>query len=503
MGLGLQSAFGGDAVSQAIADILSRQRQQQLLQISQEGNTRENERLKIAQSAEARASEDDKFSHVIKTLGAIDGTPDAYDDAGAQAAPAATPAATPMATGTAPGPALLGGLSPIAKMNAALDAPDPTPQALGTLTPVDPAAAPSAGAAPPVAAAPRKGRSLTLPGGIVLHARTPEDIASTEDTKAMNTIEHLTPGSSLATGRRGILTTAPGPAAKEPAVTGAELDKEFQDLVAKRDLAKRGLGPKLTPQEEADLAASETRRTLVTNTNFDNRKPYMDATQITQSYQRADNKIAGYFKEINDQALRLQKLKVTLNQQGNLADSLLAPEIVVAMAGGQGSGVRINEAEIDRVLGGQNRWDNLKRELKKWDASGQPHGTFLVDDKMRAQMRDVIRYIDQKNQTALRGLDKLGDSLLDANSGPDFLDRHRAIVKQARDMMQHRDDDAEVKLFSHNIEGRIANALHAGASREQAVNFLIKSASSGTGGLTPDEIAELKQFAGDRSKGGG
>jgi hypothetical protein len=60
---------------------------------------------------------------------------------------------------------------------------------------------------------------------------------------------------------------------------------------------------------------------------------------------------------------RFGRLRDTLNQKSPQADALVAPELLTVIAGGQGSGLRMNEAEIARSVGGRSHLEDLKAAL--------------------------------------------------------------------------------------------------------------------------------------------
>ena len=89
-------------------------------------------------------------------------------------------------------------------------------------------------------------------------------------------------------------------------------------------------------------------------------------------------------------ASRMERIGIAidnLNQKSPQADALAAPEILTALVGGQGSGLRMNEAEISRIIGGATQWTQLKTALNKWSLDPQ-HATFT--DEQRGQMAKIL-----------------------------------------------------------------------------------------------------------------
>ena len=98
--------------------------------------------------------------------------------------------------------------------------------------------------------------------------------------------------------------------------------------------------------------------------------------------------LAKAFLRLADQADRINKLVTSLAQRTPQADAVLAPEILVVMAGGAGSGVRLNEAEMERVVKGRSNLESLRAALNKWNPN---NGEALsVTDSQRQQNIGVV-----------------------------------------------------------------------------------------------------------------
>src|SRR5207253_2582938 len=92
---------------------------------------------------------------------------------------------------------------------------------------------------------------------------------------------------------------------------------------------------------------------------------------------------------VEDGMSRITKLEDTLNQSTHQADALVAPELLTAMAGGQGSGLRMNEAEISRIVGGRTNFESLKAALNKWQTD--PSKGLSITPAQRDQIRRLIQ----------------------------------------------------------------------------------------------------------------
>jgi hypothetical protein len=145
-----------------------------------------------------------------------------------------------------------------------------------------------------------------------------------------------------------------------------------------------------------------------------------------KSYQYHASRLDKLRQPVEQQLDRLSRLGDTLNQGTPQADALVAPELLTAMAGGQGSGLRMNEAEISRIVGGRNVWQNIKAKLDAWQTD--PSKGFSLTPPQRQQVRALLdaRTGRLKQQQGI--LDQAGDDLVGATSSRD----HRAIYNRTQ-----------------------------------------------------------------------
>ncbi len=201
------------------------------------------------------------------------------------------------------------------------------------------------------------------------------------------------------------------------------------DARAQALYTKLNLGQKLTPPEAAELKAYEKRKTLVPSTTFNLNAPTRDATRndarSDRNYTANAAKLDKARGTVSEQVNRLNRLNTTLDQQTPQADALLAPELLTVMAGGAGSGLRMNEAEISRVVGGRSNLESLKAALNKW--SLDPSKALSVTPAQRSQMRSLIRNVGAQARQKLGILAKASNDLIDAGS----VDEQRRIAQGA------------------------------------------------------------------------
>lgn len=119
--------------------------------------------------------------------------------------------------------------------------------------------------------------------------------------------------------------------------------------------------------------------------------------RLQSSYQFHVSQLAALSKPVDDSLSRFSKLQDTLSQADPQADALVAPELLTVMAGGQGSGLRMNEAEIARIVGGRSKWQDLKASINKWNTD--PKAARSITPEQDAQIRSLIQTVGQRLNT--------------------------------------------------------------------------------------------------------
>jgi len=138
-----------------------------------------------------------------------------------------------------------------------------------------------------------------------------------------------------------------------------------------------------------------------------------------------------------DQAIsRMGRLQDALAQNTPQADALIAPELLSVMAGGAGSGLRMNEAEIGRIVGGRSKWETLKASINQW--SLDPSKANSITPEQRKEIRSLVSEVDTKLKTKQAALEDARQGLLNT----DDPGQHRSIVAKARSKMTEVDQGA-------------------------------------------------------------
>lgn len=150
--------------------------------------------------------------------------------------------------------------------------------------------------------------------------------------------------------------------------------------------------------------------------------PNADLNRSDRSYQFHSGQLDKLAQPIRDRAARLSNLVDSINQNSPQADALIAPELLTTMAGGQGSGLRMNEAEISRIVGGRNVWQDIKAKLDRWQAD--PKKPFSITPEQRKQIGALISTVKQRIDSKQQILDGARQALIAATDP----EQHRKIL---------------------------------------------------------------------------
>lgn len=163
-------------------------------------------------------------------------------------------------------------------------------------------------------------------------------------------------------------------------------------------------------------------------------------TRADKNYQFESKRVDAFGKPIEDMAGRFGRLVDTVNQRTPQADALIAPELLTVMAGGQGSGLRMNEAEIARIVGGRTNAESLKAALNKWQLD--PSKGLSVTEPQRQQIQALIQTVNTKLQQKLQVLDA------------------------ARQALVNTDDPHEMKRITADTHKKLTDIDNGGAAQE-------------------------------------
>jgi len=150
-----------------------------------------------------------------------------------------------------------------------------------------------------------------------------------------------------------------------------------------------------------------------------------DAARSARSYQYHAGALDKLRTPVEAKAGKIAELNDMLAQGTPQADALVAPKLLSVLVGGQGSGLRLNEAEIARVLNGRSKWEDFKAAATKWSTDPKAANSITADQ--RQQMHDLVKAVEAKNAAALQVLDEAGDAL----AASDDPQQHKQVLNGA------------------------------------------------------------------------
>jgi hypothetical protein len=175
------------------------------------------------------------------------------------------------------------------------------------------------------------------------------------------------------------------------------------------------------------------------------------------------------------QLAKLTRLNDTINQKSPLADAIVAPELLTAMVGGQGSGLRMNEAEISRIVGGRNNWENLKSKIMAYQTD--PSKPFSITDEQRKQMQALIPVIAQRLKAKVDVINGAEGEVADPNAQMQEHKQSFLKMNQQLSAIDNMSDEA-VKAQAAQPTARITPKAGSGAPLTPAQYMAQKNAGA-------------------------
>src|SRR5581483_4100362 len=203
-------------------------------------------------------------------------------------------------------------------------------------------------------------------------------------------------------------------------------DKDYARISGALDDQEKALGLKQTHDFQQNFRQDQA--------NFQNQA--RNDARADRNYTFNSNHLDTIAKPIEDSLSRMSRLDETLRQNSPQADSLVAPELLTIMAGGQGSGLRMNEAEISRIVGGRSNWQNLQAWAQKW--STDPAHANSLTPSQRSQVQNLVGAVEAKAQAK------------------------RGIIEDARQSLINADDPIAQRQIIANTHTKL-NAIDSGA----------------------------------------
>lgn len=215
---------------------------------------------------------------------------------------------------------------------------------------------------------------------------------------------------------------------KGAAPTAAEERQRYEKIRA-QEILNRDRTRTHVPIPAEDLAWATSYEKAATLTPFAQvqaQAPVKATDRSDKSYDKNVTRLEKLSSPVQQTQARLGRLMDTLKQRSPAADAFVGPEMLTIMAGGQGSGLRMSEAEIARIVGGRSAWESLKASLNKFNTDPE-HANSITDDQ-RAQMQKLADALQDKLVQKTAIIDKAHDDLLDTDDPKE----HRRILVEAQ-----------------------------------------------------------------------
>lgn len=169
------------------------------------------------------------------------------------------------------------------------------------------------------------------------------------------------------------------------------------------------LGKPVTPEDVAWSKAYEKAATLTPFAAAAAQAPNRADVRSDRSYQIQINRLDKMRTPLTQLQNRMANLAESVNQNTPQADALIAPELLSIMAGGQASGLRMNEAEIARIVGGRSNWEGLKAAANQW--SLDPKAALTITPEQRREVRALYGAVNRRVGEQIKHLENAEDKL--------------------------------------------------------------------------------------------
>lgn len=285
---------------------------------------------------------------------------------------------------------------------------------------------------------------------LALHMGQKEQAAQAMKEREVSAAEQTAQGRADQ-GTAALQKTAPLPS-PQISFMNKQLQNRFQVLNPGQPLPPEYTVPQGANRQQYEDIDSSLQKLEQASTARQNRLQTQNTQNGARSDARADKSYqfnSGQLEKVAapvDQAVtRIGRLQESLAQNNPQADSLIAPELLSVMAGGSGSGLRMNEAEISRVLGGRTEWETLQANLNKW-STDPTHAQ--IPPAQRQQITSLVNAVDAKLKLKQQALDDARQGLINSNDP----NEHRQILATARGKMTQIDAGQQSALGQISVK---------------------------------------------------
>lgn len=152
------------------------------------------------------------------------------------------------------------------------------------------------------------------------------------------------------------------------------------------------------------------------------------ATQLQHAYDAAMKELNDRAKPIEGHLQGIDELGGMLDLHSPQADTLIAPLVLKATVSGQGSGFRMTRAEIDNVLHGRSKWEDLQAAMQKWSTDPKEANSLTADQ--RQEMRDLAKKLRGKAANLLGKVSNIRDQI-DESTSPTEIKKLRSQLQKS------------------------------------------------------------------------
>jgi hypothetical protein len=213
---------------------------------------------------------------------------------------------------------------------------------------------------------------------------------------------------------------------KSKGPTSAEEDQRYEKI-----LTDVRMGKEVSPEDKTWAGVYEKRKTLGPFAAAVAQAPQKSTERSDKSYQYNATQLDKLGTPIEQAQARVGRLQEALKQNTPIADALIAPELLSIMAGGAGSGLRMTDAEINRIVGGQGHWDALRKQAQLWALD--PSKANSITPEQRKEIRSLTAAVQQKLNAKQVALDRAHQELLNSDDPKEHrkavTDAHRELEK--------------------------------------------------------------------------
>ncbi len=225
-------------------------------------------------------------------------------------------------------------------------------------------------------------------------------------------------GMSPAEARKQVLKDAAETKLEKPD-TATQEDQRYENIQTSLSMKKP-----VSAEDSAWAKAYEKRKTLAPALTANIKAGEQGTARSDKSYTFHAGRIDALRKPVEERAERIARVEDTLRQGTPQADALIAPELLSVMAGGAGSGVRQNEAELARIVGGRTNWETLKAKINAWQLD--PNKGFSLTPAQREQTRALFSSVKDRVSRKMQAIDEESSNLLNTDDPKE----HRSIYQR-------------------------------------------------------------------------